>query len=98
MSGDIVGHKDTVFTLFEIRFLDFVAQNWACSSFKHILVILYTYLGGVMLVGAFLESKSDFRFWRQIQIFPEISSIHANIFGFKSKSEKRATLCTAHFL
>ena len=51
-----------------------------------------------MLVGAFPESKSDFRFWRQIQIFPEISSIHANIFGFKSKSEKRATLCTAHFL
>ena len=51
-----------------------------------------------MLVRAFPMSKSDFQFWRQIQISTKISSTHANISGHGSKSEKRATTICAQYL
>ena len=49
-------------------------------------------------VRAFPMSKSDFQFWRQIQISTKISSSHANISAHGSKSKKRATTICAQDL
>ena len=53
MCGDIVGHKDTVITVFEVRFLDSAAENWAGSSFQEVVAFFHT----STLVQAFLRSK-----------------------------------------